>query len=167
MSSFEFKTDVEERSSSKSYFCNFADFVNDVHISEAYFQKQEGGCLLILFAFAVSNLWTNLKFWPKHVQSRNFNLTLNYISFLNLRMFILNNTLELFNQFISIYFKVNRVTQVTYSMGWRSLSSGDRRALTSYSQELLGQSWPNLVSSICRTSRQKILNFMTPYPREM
>ena len=55
-------------------------------------------------------------------------------------MFILNNTLELFNQFISIYFKVNRVTQVTYSMGWRSLSSGDRRALTSYSQELLGQS---------------------------
>ena len=56
LSSIEFKTDVEERSSRKSYFCNFADFVNYVHISEAYFKKQEGDCLLILFAFAVSNL---------------------------------------------------------------------------------------------------------------
>ena len=38
------------------------------------------------------------------------------------------------------------------------------RALTSSSQELLGQSSPNLVCSICRVRRQEIVNFMTPPP---
>ena len=40
-----------------------------------------------------------------------------------------------------------------------------RRALTSSSQELLGQSEPNLVCSICRVRRQEIVNFMTPPSR--
>ena len=39
--------------------------------------------------------------------------------------------------------------------------------LTSSSQELLGQSKPNLVCSICRVGRQEIINIMTPpTPRE-
>ena len=37
-----------------------------------------------------------------------------------------------------------------------------RRPLTSSSQELLSQSLPNLVCSICRLRRQEIVNFMTP-----
>ena len=36
---------------------------------------------------------------------------------------------------------------------------GGRRPLTSSSQELLGQSLPNLVCSICRVRRQEIVNF--------
>ena len=40
-----------------------------------------------------------------------------------------------------------------------------RRALTS-TQELLGQSWPKLVCSICRKRRQEFINFMAPAPRE-
>ena len=39
------------------------------------------------------------------------------------------------------------------------------RALTPSSQELLGQSEPNLVCSICIVRRQEIINFMTPNPR--
>ena len=40
-----------------------------------------------------------------------------------------------------------------------------RRALTFSSQELLGQSSPNLVCSICRVRRQEIINFMTLHPK--
>ena len=40
-----------------------------------------------------------------------------------------------------------------------------RRALTSSSQELLGQSLPNLERSICRVRRQEIVNFMTYTPK--
>ena len=40
------------------------------------------------------------------------------------------------------------------------------RALTSSSPEkLLGQSWPNLVCSISRIRRQKIVNFITPHSK--
>ena len=39
-----------------------------------------------------------------------------------------------------------------------------RRPLTS-SEELLGQSLPNLVCGICRVRRQEILNFITSTPR--
>ena len=37
-----------------------------------------------------------------------------------------------------------------------------RRPLTSSSQELLGQSWLNLVCSICRVRGQEIVHFMAP-----
>ena len=40
-----------------------------------------------------------------------------------------------------------------------------RRLLTSYSQELLGQSKPYLVCSICRVRKQEIVNVMTPIQR--
>ena len=40
-----------------------------------------------------------------------------------------------------------------------------RRAFTYSSQELLGQSLPNLMCSICRIRRQKILLFPTPTQR--
>ena len=50
-------------------------------------------------------------------------------------------------------------------MGWRPSSSIVHCALTSSSQELLGQSLPNLVCSICRVRRQEIVNFMTPTQR--
>ena len=39
-----------------------------------------------------------------------------------------------------------------------------RRALTSLSQELMGQSLPNFVCSISRVRKQKIVNFITPSP---
>ena len=39
------------------------------------------------------------------------------------------------------------------------------RPLTFSSQELLGQSLPNLVRSICRVRRQEIVKFMTPTAR--
>ena len=38
------------------------------------------------------------------------------------------------------------------------------RALTSSSQELIDQSYPNLVCSICRGRRKEIFNFKTPPP---
>ena len=37
--------------------------------------------------------------------------------------------------------------------------------LSTSSQELLGQSLPNWVCSICRVRRQEILNFITPTPK--
>ena len=52
---------------------------------------------------------------------------------------------------------------MTYCYGLASVVV--RRALTSSSQELLGQSSPNLVCSICRVRRQEIVNFMTPHPK--
>ena len=47
-----------------------------------------------------------------------------------------------------------------------SLVNGTNFPLISSSQELFGQSLPNLVCSICRVRRQEISNFMTPTPRE-
>ena len=41
-----------------------------------------------------------------------------------------------------------------------------RRPLTSSSQELLGQSLPNLVFGICRVRRQEILISLTPHKGE-
>ena len=49
-------------------------------------------------------------------------------------------------------------------VGVRRHPSSVRRALTSSSQELLGQSLPNLVCSIRRVRRQGIVNFMIPIP---
>ena len=39
-----------------------------------------------------------------------------------------------------------------------------RRPLNSATQELLGQSLPYLVESICRVRRQEMINSMTPPP---
>ena len=50
-------------------------------------------------------------------------------------------------------------------MGWRPPQSVMRHTLTSSSQELLCQSYPNLICSIYRVRRQEIINFMTPIPR--
>ena len=44
----------------------------------------------------------------------------------------------------------------------RRPSSVIRRALTSSSQELRGQSKSNLVCSVCKVRRQEIVNIMTP-----
>ena len=61
-----------------------------------------------------------------------------------------------------LYFWVTRVTRVTYCYG---LASVMHRPLTSSSQELLGQSWPNLLCSTFRVRKQEIVNFMTPHPQ--
>ena len=52
------------------------------------------------------------------------------------------------------------------AMGWRTSWYVVFRVITSSSQELLHQSLPNLVFSICRVRRWDISNFLTPTPRE-
>ena len=62
-----------------------------------------------------------------------------------------------------------KVTWVRWpiAMAWRPSLTVVRHPLTTSSQELLGQSWPHLVSlcSICRVRRQEIMNFIAPTPR--
>ena len=50
-------------------------------------------------------------------------------------------------------------------MGWRLSLRILRRPLRSSSQELQGQSIPNLVCSICGVRRQEIVNCHDPLPQ--
>ena len=56
------------------------------------------------------------------------------------------------------------IFMIFIAIGSCQLSCILRCALTSSTQELLRQSWPNLVCSICRVRRQEIVNFMPPPP---
>ena len=72
---------------------------------------------------------------------------------------------------LTVFFLILSFNQIYTFLGHMSYSGdlllwvGVRRPLTFSSQELPGQSLPNLVCSICRVRRQEIVNFMTPTPR--
>ena len=59
------------------------------------------------------------------------------------------------------FFRSPGSLRLTIAMGWRLSSSVVRRALTSSSQELLGQSLPHLVCRIYRVRKLETGNFMT------
>ena len=71
-----------------------------------------------------------------------------------------HGTRKLFLKYHSMILK-----EMFSAFGWCPSSSIVRRTLTSSPQKPLGQSLPNLVSSICRGSTQEIVNFMTPTPQ--
>ena len=50
-------------------------------------------------------------------------------------------------------------------MGWRPPSSIVRHALMSSFQELLGQSWPNILHSVCGVGRREVMDFVAPHHR--
>ena len=71
-------------------------------------------------------------------------------------------SLSLFELKAHVSFLVTWVTKVTYWYGLVSIVV--RRPLTSSSQELVGQSLPDLVCITCKGKRNKIENFMTHQP---